>query len=187
MNAPFVKITDAYRGAARRQPVIFVAVNIVLVILWVALIMHFSGEIADVSGQRSAKIVVGIINTVAPSANVTLENYESIEALHNSERVVRKLAHMTEYGILTVLIMSVLFGFRDFPRKCSYLIVVIATAVLATIDEKNQTTVEGRYGSAFDVCIDVAASLIAVRLIFLLTQSYRRKKRAARENSNPSA
>ena len=183
----FVRITDAYRHFARKHPIVFIGINMILVILWAMVIMRFSGEDAEVSGERSAKIIVGIVNTVAPSANVTMENYDSIAFLHNSERVVRKLAHMTEYGILTVLILAVLFGFRDLPRKYSYLIPVAAVILLGFTDEKNQTTVSGRYGSVFDVAVDVAASIITVRLIYLLTKRYRRKKREGSEDSNPSS
>ena len=82
--------------------------------------MFFSDENADQSGYRSASVLVGIINAVAPDANVTMENYEQIPALENSERVVRKLAHMTEYGILTALVWSLCFGFRDIPRNYSF-------------------------------------------------------------------
>ena len=90
------------------------AVNTVLIILWVAVIMRFSGENADISGPRSSGIIIGIINAVAPSANVTAENYKSIGYLYTAEKVVRKLAHMTEYGILTFFIFSLRFIEREF-------------------------------------------------------------------------
>ena len=179
-----VWILDAYRHFARRHPIRFIAINIVLVILWVGVIMRFSGENADISGPRSAKVLVGIVNAVAPSANVTLENYEEVAALHNSERVIRKLAHMIEYGFLTVLVFAVFFGFRDMPRKYSYILPVLFVMGLGMIDEKNQTTVSGRYGSWFDVCVDTAAAIIVVILIRLLTIRYRRRK--IRENKNLS-
>ncbi len=167
---------DAYRRYARRHPLRFIGINLILVVLWVCLIMHFSGENADISGGRSARLLVGLVNTVAPSANVTMDNYKSMDALFNAEKVIRKMAHMTEYAMLTVLVWSVCFGFREMPRKYAYVLPVIFTAVLAVIDEKNQTTISGRYGSWFDVCVDITASILTVTLAYHLTKRYRRLK-----------
>ncbi len=167
---------DAYRRFARRHPIRFLCISIALVLCQIVVIMHFSGEEADISGARSARVLVGIVNVVAPSADVTLENYETVPALHNSEKVVRKVAHMIEYGLLSFLMWSVFFAFRDLPRKYAYILPVVFTALLGIIDEKNQTTVTGRYGSWFDVSVDVAASVIAVWIAYLLTKRYRQGK-----------
>ncbi len=178
-----VGMLDAYRRFARRHPIRFIGINIALVVLWIGVIMRFSGENADVSGPRSAKVLVGIVNVVAPSANITLDNYETVDALQNCERVIRKLAHAIEYGILTTLVFAVLFGFKDLPRKYAYILPVVFVFCLGAIDEKNQTTVSGRYGSWFDVCVDTAAAIIVVILIRRLTKRYRLWK--IRRNSNP--
>ncbi len=167
---------DAYRRYARRHPLRFLGINIILVILWVCVIMHFSGENADISGVRSARILVGLVHTVAPSANVTMDNYKSVDALFTLEKVIRKTAHMAEYSLLSLLIWSVCFGLRDLPRKYAYIIPVAFTVILAIIDEKNQTTISGRYGSWFDVGVDITASVITVSLAYLLTKRYRRLK-----------
>ena len=185
MNA-VMKIMDAYRRFARRHPLRFIGTCIILICVWTVVIMKFSGENADISGNRSARVLVGIVNAVAPSADITLDNYEQVLALHNCEKVVRKFAHMIEYGILTALIWSLFFGFRDLPRKYSYIFPVVIVLALGIIDEKNQTTIEGRYGSWFDVCVDTAAAIIIVALAHHLTNSYRRQK-MIRKNNNSSA
>ncbi len=167
---------DAYRRYARRHPLHFIGINLILVVLWVGVIMHFSGENADISGGRSARLLVGLVNTVAPSANVTMDNYKSMDALFNAEKVIRKLAHMIEYSVLSILIWSVCFGFRKMPRKYAYILPVIFTASIAVIDERNQTTISGRYGSWFDVCVDITASIITVILAYRLTRRYRALK-----------
>lgn len=167
---------DAYRRYARRHPLRFIGINLILVALWVGVIMHFSGENADISGGRSARLLVGLVNTVVPSANVTMDNYKSMDALFNAEKVIRKLAHMIEYSVLSILIWSVCFGFRKMPRKYAYILPVIFTASLAVIDERNQTTISGRYGSWFDVCVDITASIITVILAYRLTRRYRALK-----------
>ena len=172
----FMILMDAYRRFARRHPLRFIAINIILVLCQITLIMRFSGEDADISGARSSKILVGIVNVVAPSADITLDNYESIEALHNSEKVVRKLAHFIEYGILTLFIWSLLFGFRELPRKYAYVVPVIVVFILGTLDERHQRLVPGRYGSWFDVCVDVCAAIVTVTAAYRLTGKYRLRK-----------
>ena len=168
-----LKKMDAYRRFARSHPVVFTLINLMLICIWITVIMGFSGENAEVSGGRSSRILVGIINLIAPSADVTLENYESIEALENTEKVLRKMAHMFEYGVLAMLTWAVFFGFRDLPRKYAYCLPVLLVILLGSIDEKRQTTVSGRYGSWFDVCVDAVGAMIAVFIAYRLTMRYR--------------
>ncbi len=175
-------VMDAYRNLARRHPVIFIIVNIVLVVLWCRVIMYFSCEDADESGSRSATVLVSIVNAVAPSADVTLENYESIGYLQNAERVIRKLAHITEYGILAFFAWSVLFGIKDLSRKITNIVPAVLVMILGIIDERNQTTVSGRYGTWIDVLVDMAGAVAVIWVIHRLTKRYRRMK-----NTHPSA
>jgi VanZ family protein len=73
------------------------------------------------------------------------------EPLHDF--ILRKLAHVTEYGILTALLVSALrFHIK---RNAHALIMAALIAVLyAFSDEWHQTFVPGREGSLFDVGID---------------------------------
>lgn len=174
---------DVYRRFARRHPVRFICINTLLVLIWIGVIMHFSGEDADISGRRSSTILVGIIHAVSPSSTVTVNGYDYDSALINAERVVRKVAHMIEYGILSILIWSVMFGFRKLPRAFAYVVPVAAVFCLGIADEINQRSIPGRYGSLFDVCVDVIASIITVFVAYRLTLRYRRRK--IRENNNP--
>ncbi|MCR5673222.1 MAG: VanZ family protein [Lachnospiraceae bacterium] len=171
-----MKILDAWRRFARRHPLRFIAIYTVLVLCQIMLIVRFSGEDADLSGARSSRILVGIVNVVAPSSDITLDNYKTVPALFNSEKVVRKLAHFIEYGILALFIWSLLFGFRDLPRKYAYIVPVTVVALLGTFDEIHQKAVPGRYGSWFDVCVDVFAAIVTVMIAYRLTRNYRAKK-----------
>ncbi len=176
---------DAYRRFARRHPLRFICISVLLVICQVAIIWHFSGENSDISGNRSSSILIGLAGVFAPSANVTKDAIDASETLINCERVVRKSAHMAEYALLTILIWSALFGIRKLPRRYAYIIPVIFVACLGILDEMNQTRIDGRYGSWFDVCVDVTASILTVYLAYRLTKRYRRAK--SPENTNPRA
>jgi VanZ family protein len=75
------------------------------------------------------------------------------------DTVLRKLAHMTEYGLLWWLWWRAL-GFR------ATAVAVAIAVVYAATDEYHQTFVEGRHGSPVDVAIDcagIALAWIAVR------------------------
>ena len=77
------------------------------------------------------------------------------------DTVLRKLAHMAEFGLLWVLWWRALgYGNRLWPA-------LIAVAYAVT-DELHQTTVEGRVGSPVDVLIDsagVALAMLAARRV----------------------
>ena len=71
------------------------------------------------------------------------------------DTILRKLAHMAEFGLLWLLWWRAL-GYRG---KALPALIAIAYAV---IDELHQTTVEGRVGSPLDVLIDSAGVGLAI-------------------------
>ena len=76
------------------------------------------------------------------------------------DTILRKAAHMAEFGLLWLLWWRAL-GYRGMVVPA-----VIAIGYAVT-DELHQTTVEGRVGSPVDVLIDalgVALAVVAVRL-----------------------
>ena len=79
------------------------------------------------------------------------------------EFVARKLAHFTEYALLTLLWWRALRG-RGSASRVLAAAVAIAVAYAIT-DEYHQTFVEGRVGAVTDVLIDSAGALVAALLI----------------------
>ena len=71
------------------------------------------------------------------------------------DTVLRKLAHMAEFGLLWLLWWRAL-GYRSIAVPA-----VIAIGYAVT-DELHQATVEGRVGSPVDVLIDSAGVLLAM-------------------------
>lgn len=91
--------------------------------------------------------------------------------LGTADLILRKLAHMTEYGVLFLLWLRALgrVGGTAAPALAA------AVAVLyAASDEWHQSTVPGRHGTPVDVLIDAAG----VALAFVLWRA-RRVSRAA--------
>lgn len=75
----------------------------------------------------------------------------------------RKIAHFTEYALLTALWWRALRT-RLAARTAVLLAVVISVAYAAT-DEAHQLSVDGRHGTPVDVLIDTAGAVTAATLI----------------------
>jgi VanZ family protein len=77
--------------------------------------------------------------------------------------LLRKLAHMTEYGLLLFLLWRPL---REVGSERSALVAAFAIGVLyAASDEWHQSFVDGRHGTPVDVAIDAVGMTVAVLLI----------------------
>ena len=83
------------------------------------------------------------------------------------DTVLRKAAHMAEYGLLWFLWHRALETRTPWPA-------VAITLAYAVSDEYHQSFVEGRHGTPVDVLIDAAGVAIAVAL-------YTRRKARVRE------
>ena len=69
--------------------------------------------------------------------------------------VLRKLAHMTEFGLLLVL----------WWRAAGPRVAVVVTLAWAALDEWHQTWVEGRRGAVSDFAIDAFGAAVAAALM----------------------
>jgi VanZ family protein len=77
--------------------------------------------------------------------------------------LLRKLAHMTEYGLLLFLLWRPL---RELGSDRAALVAAFTIGVLyAATDEWHQSFVEGRHGTPLDVAIDAVGMAVATLLI----------------------
>lgn len=67
--------------------------------------------------------------------------------------IFRKLAHMTEYFVLTYFLIKALLGHR-INKKQALIAAVLLAIIYAISDEYHQTFIKGRSGVAGDVLID---------------------------------
>jgi len=122
------------------------------VILWMAFIFWMSTE--TFSQQNTSAIIEPAVRFLAPTASE-----EEIDKIHG---VVRKLAHVTEYLILGMLL------FRAFKRgsadrrvwRYAFYSLVI-TALYAVSDEFHQSFIVVRTASLIDVCFDLFGGILA--------------------------
>lgn len=84
-------------------------------------------------------------------------------ALETVNAVLRKLGHVTAYGLHAYLWLRAFRGERAWETRLAVWAVVITFAVAAT-DEFHQSFIPSRGGSPFDVLLDTCGAALAVLL-----------------------
>jgi VanZ family protein len=105
--------------------------------------------------------------------DLTEDEYSNIS--DKLETVVRKMAHMCEYAVLTILIFIHLLCCEVPLKKCVWIAVFVAV-IYATTDEFHQRFVSGRSCELRDVLIDsIGSTLGGISFYFVMKWKDRRK------------
>jgi len=140
--------------------------------LWMIEIYHLSNETGSESSIRSASMMLMI------------QNYISVDY---NDILLRKLAHIFEYSVLSILVFFAIRNTNKVSKKVSYseslikviksdnemylLISLWISTLYAILDEYHQLFIAGRNGSIKDVCIDIIGivpTLLIIRIIFTI-------------------
>lgn len=141
-----------------------------LLLLCMVMIFRFSAQPASESEQVSGGVAYRIVETWS---HLTGTEYTQSEMEAYADRIdypVRKLAHMTEYGILCLLACAFVRGYSGNWKVCGISAVAVA-ALYAATDEIHQLFVPGRAGRFPDVCIDTLGAVIWLLLFTALRLS----------------
>jgi len=139
------------------------------VILWMSLIFYLSHQPAAESSELSdgiTEVIIQTIEKVAPSANLTVEDFSHI---------VRKSAHFTYYLVLAILVKYALERSGVHGGR-NILIALLICILYAISDEVHQLFVPGRSGEIRDVIIDSTGAASGI-LIYLGITSVRSRVR----------
>ncbi len=159
------------------------------------LIFYFSAQTAEESTGQSDEVSFIIGNIIYKDFD-SWSNEKKAEFADSVSSVVRKTAHMTEYGILCFLWFETLGGcvFKPgndqseggpgtgVPKGLVYRIsgAFFITVIYAATDEFHQRFVTGRTGKVADVLIDACGALIVcVILAVILFIKSRKESRTA--------
>jgi VanZ family protein len=122
-----------------------------LPLAWMALIMSLSGD--TFRDQATASIVRPLLEALLPWASAHM-----IDGLH---WLIRKSAHVTEYGILATLWFIALTRNTRLTRRGATWGAFVFAVAWAVVDELHQATTASRSGSPGDVGIDATGAVVA--------------------------
>lgn len=135
----------------------------VIVLIWMFIIGSFSAQTGGESSGMSQKAAVAIVKV---ENKVFQKNWGETQIEQRSMRLqfpIRKCAHMSEYGLLAVLVIWHFCGYA-ISWKNRYLFAWLFATVYAMTDELHQLFVPGRSGQLMDVWIDSAGALLGLFL-----------------------
>ena len=124
------------------------------VALWAALISLFST--GWFTGERTGAVLLPILAVLFPGASAS-----ELGAIHHA---VRKLAHFTEYLVLSVLLYRALSGGRRWDARAAGLALALA-GTYALADELHQWFAPARGASPLDCLVDVAGAIVGQGLV----------------------
>ena len=146
---------------------------------WMVVIFCFTAQNGDESGNLSSGVTEFVMTILNQLFQLGWDDAKLLEMISLWDYPIRKLAHMTEFGILAVLIFHAM---KYYPcissSKKRYLFAWFGAVAYAATDEFHQLFVPGRSGNLFDVCVDATGALIALVLVYAASTLYRRIIRA---------
>ena len=93
-----------------------------------------------------------------------------------SDFILKKTAHMTEYGILAFLLWRALSRGQGTLSRLALFAAFVISVLYAVSDEYHQTFVPGREGKLMDVGFDAAGALVALLVVGSLRKKGRREE-----------
>ena len=146
--------------------------GIVLCLLSFGFIFYNSSQTGSLSNLRSYKIVQSLREVkyaVEGKTNLIQENQSVLPITSRDEEVnlvVRKMAHVSEYCLLAVLVSNVLF-LLGLKGKDALAFIMVICLLFAVTDEFHQMLVPGRTPLLTDVMIDFTGSLVGIGLFYI--------------------
>ncbi len=127
-------------------------------ILWAGVILWASGD--AFSAEHTGSILQAIVTAIR-GRPLSPEQFATVHFL------IRKAAHLTEYGILGGLLFRAIRRARPgFDWRWAATAIVVATC-LSSIDEFHQTFVASRTGNPIDVGLDTLGASLAQIVVWL--------------------
>ena len=139
-------------------------ISIISLILWMIIIFSFSSADANKSTGTSDKVITTMIEIKDKIIDQETPISEKEIIVKNSSFYVRKIAHITEYLILGLLMFNAL---KQFNILNIYYAIILCILYSCT-DEFHQLFINGRSGSFRDVLIDTIGILLGTYLYKIL-------------------
>lgn len=145
-----------------------IVVALLLIIIWMIIIFIFSAMAGDDSSNLSSGVLYTILKIIPTLSESTTAHI-----------IIRKLAHMIEYAILSALIINLehQLGYKIKLKQIA--IAILCSALYALTDEFHQTFINGRSGNITDVGIDTSGTIITGLIAYLVSLTKQKKDKAS--------
>ena len=127
-------------------------------IILMCFIYSLSGADGEESSSLSLKVTRGIVNCI--DKVFSLDENEEQDLVGKLHLPVRKLAHMSEYALLYLLIYLPLLTYKLKGKMLYYIIPLISSFLYACSDEYHQSMIDARCGCFSDVLIDTSGAVL---------------------------
>ena len=134
----------------------------ILVIIWMTVIFYFSNMNKDNSDNTSKSLLYKIVSITNKNTNES----EKIRIVDNYNIIIRKIAHISEYFILSLLIYLSLI-YSDITNKKAIIYSIIISILYSITDEIHQLFIPGRGGQIKDIFIDSTGVFLNTLIIII--------------------
>jgi VanZ family protein len=136
---------------------------------WAVVISLFSTHLF--TSQNTGHVIIPLLHWLFPSASP-----RSLEFMHH---IIRKCGHLTEYFILSLLILRGIRAGRHGMHLAWAVLAIVLVAGYASLDEFHQRFVPGRTPKVTDVLIDTTggAAAQAIAALFAMLVHVREVRR----------
>jgi VanZ family protein len=117
------------------------------------------------SSAETSKLLIPFLHWIFPAA--------SLHTLNRMHTAIRKLAHVTEFGVFSIAVFHGVRGERYGWRPKWALITLIIAVSYAGLDEWHQSFVPMRDARFRDVLIDSTGALLAQVLVWIYAKLHR--------------
>ena len=140
-------------------------------------IFMFSAQPGDVSQEISGGLSHLCMQVLNDLFGLGWSDLKELQLAEIWDYPIRKLAHMTEFGILAMLFYWALgsYNVRISGLKKRYLYAWLLAIVYAASDEFHQLFVPNRDGNLLDVAVDGIGAMIALLFVFFFMCLVRKK------------
>lgn len=149
---------------SEKKVLLYSLISAIPVVALCILIFCMSAEKGSVSDKTSGTVVAFLPDWLIIKLSELFDS-EIDFILAVSDKIIRKLAHFCEFGLLSVLCF---IHFNFYARKKAVFLSAAFSILYAISDEIHQLFVEGRSAQVSDVLIDSSGAIIGSVVCFLI-------------------
>ena len=127
-------------------------------LVWIGVIFFLSSSLG--SAANTSQIIDPLLRFFFPDMSEPSRQF--------AHACVRKTAHFTEYGILALLGIRALFQASGLVFRLRWILPIFIVAMVASLDELNQSFEPSRTSSPWDVLLDIFGGVTWTLVCYLI-------------------